>query len=67
MSFAQTVALGALAGLTIYIGLPAGRLRLLANRARVALAMFAVGILAFIFVDVMSQRDRDRRAALADH
>lgn len=54
MSFPETVALGALAGFTIYLGLPAGRLQLLDNRARVALAMFAVGVLAFIFVDVLS-------------
>lgn len=53
MSFVQTAALGALAGFTIYLGLPFGRLQLLGNRARVALAMFAVGVLAFIFVDVM--------------
>jgi ZIP family zinc transporter len=54
MSFPETVALGALAGFTIYLGLPAGRLQLLDNRGRVALAMFAVGVLAFIFVDVLS-------------
>ncbi len=54
MSFAQTVTLGALAGLTIYIGLPIGRLRLISTRGRVALAMFSVGVLAFIFVDVLS-------------
>jgi ZIP family zinc transporter len=53
MTFAQTAALGALAGFTIYLGLPLGRLQLLGDRARVALAMFAVGVLAFIFVDVM--------------
>ena len=54
MSFTQTVLLGALAGLTIYLGLPVGRMRLLSARARVALAMFAVGVLAFILVDVLS-------------
>ena len=54
MSFSETVLLGALAGFTIYLGLPVGRLRLLSDRTRVALAMFAVGILAFIFVDVLS-------------
>jgi ZIP family zinc transporter len=54
MSFAQTVALGALAGFTIFLGLPVGRLQLLGNRARVALAMFSVGVLAFILVDVLS-------------
>jgi zinc transporter, ZIP family len=53
VSFAQTMLLGGLAGFTIYLGLPVARLRLLSDRARVGLAMFAVGILAFIFVDVM--------------
>ena len=54
MSFPETIGLGALAGFTIYLGLPAGRLQLLGTRGRVALAMFSVGILAFIFVDVIS-------------
>ncbi len=54
MSFAQTIVLGALAGFTIYLGLPVGRLQLLGARPRVALAMFSVGVLAFIFVDVLS-------------
>ena len=54
MSFAQTIALGALAGFTIFLGLPVGRLQLLGSRPRVALAMFSVGVLAFIFVDVVS-------------
>lgn len=52
MSFSETVLLGALAGFTIYLSLPFGRLDLLSARARVALAMFAVGVLAFLFVDV---------------
>jgi zinc transporter, ZIP family len=53
VSFVQTMLLGGLAGFTIYLGLPVGRLQLLKARARVALAMFSVGILAFIFVDVL--------------
>jgi ZIP family zinc transporter len=53
MSFSETALLGALAGFTIYLGLPFGRLHALGARTRVALAFFAVGILAFIFVDVM--------------
>ena len=61
MSFGQTIALGALAGFTIYIGLPLARLRLLGDRWRVALAMFAVGVLAFLFIDVMGHGDRDPR------
>ena len=54
MSFAQTVLLGALAGFTIFLGLPVGRMQLLGARARVALAMFSVGELSFIFVVVLS-------------
>jgi zinc transporter, ZIP family len=54
MSLVQTIALGALAGFTIFLGLPVGRLQLLGSRARVAMAMFAVGVLAFIFIDVLS-------------
>jgi ZIP family zinc transporter len=54
VSFSHTVVLGALAGFTIFLGLPIGRLQLLGSRARVAMAMFSVGVLAFIFVDVLS-------------
>src|SRR3954469_16573881 len=54
MSFGETVLLGALAGLTIFLGLPVGRLQLLSARARVALAMFSVGVLVFLLVDVLS-------------
>jgi ZIP family zinc transporter len=52
LSFAETVLLGALAGLTIFLGLPLGRLQLVGDRTRVALAMFAVGVLAFLLVDI---------------
>jgi ZIP family zinc transporter len=52
LSFTETVLLGALAGLTIFLGLPFGRLQIMGSRARVALAMFAVGVLAFLFVDI---------------
>ena len=52
MGFAETVLLGAIAGFTIYLGLPLGRVGRVDDRLRVALAMFSVGILAFIFMDV---------------
>jgi zinc transporter, ZIP family len=45
--------LGALAGFTIYLGLPLGRVPLVSNRARVALAMFSVGVLAFLFGEIL--------------
>ena len=54
LSLPETIVLGALAGFTIFLGLPVGRLQLLGSRSRVALAMFSVGVLAFIFVDVLS-------------
>ncbi len=53
MTFAETALLGAVAGFTIFLGLPFGRLHRVDARARVGLAFFAVGVLAFIFVDVM--------------
>jgi ZIP family zinc transporter len=53
LSFTETVLLGALAGFTIYLGLPFGRLNMVSGRARVALAMFAVGVLAFLFAEVL--------------
>jgi len=52
LSFPETALLGALAGFTIFLGLPAGRIGVIGNRTRVALAMFAVGVLSFLFVDV---------------
>jgi ZIP family zinc transporter len=54
MSFTETALLGALAGFTIYLGLPAARLELLGSRTRVALAMFSVGVLVFLLVDVLA-------------
>jgi ZIP family zinc transporter len=52
LDFGETVGLGAIAGFTIYFGLPMGRVRWASERIRVCLAMFSVGILAFIFMDV---------------
>jgi zinc transporter, ZIP family len=53
VSFGETVLLGALAGFTIYLGLPFGRLQLLSARSRVALAMFSVGVLSFLFAEIL--------------
>ena len=65
MGFAETVLLGAIAGFTIYIGLPIGRFHSVDNRVRVALAMFSVGILAFIFMDVTNHGEAIIASALA--
>ena len=65
MSFAETAALGAIAGLTIYVGLPLGRMQSVGVRLRVGLAMFSVGILAFIFMDVTSNAQEIVSSALS--
>ena len=54
MSLAETALLGGVAGFTIFLGLPFARMERVGPRARVALAMFSVGILAFLFLDVTS-------------
>jgi ZIP family zinc transporter len=64
LGFAETVLLGAIAGSTIFLGLPAGRVRRVDDRSRVALAMFSVGILAFIFMDVTGHAEEIISAAL---
>jgi zinc transporter, ZIP family len=70
MSFAETAALGAIAGLTIYVGLPLGRMERVGVRLRVGLAMFSVGILAFIFMDVTTHAQgivSDALTSFKDH
>ena len=52
MSFAETAGLGAIAGFTIFLGLPIGRAEGLSTRVRVGLSMLSAGILAFLFMDV---------------
>jgi ZIP family zinc transporter len=52
MTFAATAGLGAIAGGTIFLGLPLGRARNLDVRTKLALSMLSAGILAFLFMDV---------------
>jgi len=47
------VILGGLAGLTILLGLPVARLRLASRQYLSLLNAFAIGILLFLFVEVM--------------
>src|SRR6478752_9481211 len=54
MSTAQTLILGAIAGLTIFVGLPMGRVRSTSPALRAALSSIATGILVFLFWDVVS-------------
>lgn len=50
----QILALGAFAGLTIFLGMPVARAKALSPKTRAALSATAVGILLFLFVDVLS-------------
>jgi ZIP family zinc transporter len=54
MSTAQTLVLGAIAGLTIFLGLPIGRMQNVSPATKAFLAATATGILIFLFWDVMS-------------
>jgi zinc transporter, ZIP family len=54
MSTTQTLILGAIAGLTIYVGLPMGRVSSVSPKMRAALSAVATGILVFLFWDVTS-------------
>jgi ZIP family zinc transporter len=54
MSTAQTLALGAIAGFTIFLGLPIGRMQNVTTGTKAFLAATATGVLIFLFWDVMS-------------
>ncbi len=54
MSLSQTMLLGLIAGGTILLGLPIGRLRKPAPGMRVLLNALAIGVLLFLFWDVLS-------------
>jgi Predicted divalent heavy-metal cations transporter len=54
MSTAQTLLLGALAGCTIFIGLPVARIRNVPSSVRSMLAATATGILIFLLWDILA-------------
>jgi ZIP family zinc transporter len=65
MSFSTTLLLGFIAGVTIVIGLPIGRMRRPAPGLRVFLNAAAVGVLLFLFWDVLSAAWEPVDAALS--
>ena len=68
MSTGQTILLGAIAGATIFIGLPLGRLQGIGLRARTLLSGLATGILLFLLVDILSSAIEPLEAAtIAGH
>jgi ZIP family zinc transporter len=54
MSTGHVLALGAIAGLTIFLGLPIGRLRARLGATRTILNAVAVGILVFLLWDILA-------------
>ncbi|GAA1952532.1 ZIP family metal transporter [Catenulispora subtropica] len=66
MSSTQIAILGAIAGFTIYLGLPLGRLRSPLPRLRALLNAVAIGILLFLLFDVLSHAWEPVDSALSD-
>ena len=67
MSFGQTLLLGAIAGFTIFLGLPLGRYRGADMRLKAAFMAIATGILLFLFFDVVSHGWLPVEEAAEDH
>jgi len=67
LSGAQTLGLGALAGATILLGLPMGRVRSTSPALRASLSAVATGILVFLFWDVVSHGVEPVQARLEAH
>jgi len=55
MSTGQTLLLGAIAGATIFLGLPIGRMQNVSAATKAFLAAVATGVLIFLLWDVLSQ------------
>ncbi len=53
MSNTETIVLGAVAGFTIFLGLPLGRVQLASQRSRAFLNALSAGILVFLLVDIL--------------
>src|SRR5712691_502450 len=66
MSMAEILALGAIAGFTVYLGLPLGRMRNTAAQMRSFLNAGATGILLFLFWDVLAKGLEPVEEALAE-
>ena len=67
MSTSQILLLGAIAGATIFLGLPIGRMRGLGPAARAALSALATGILVFLLWDVLTGAVDPIESALTAH
>jgi ZIP family zinc transporter len=66
MSTTQVLLLGAIAGGTIFLGLPIGRMQNLSPATRAGLSALATGILIFLLWDVMTEAVEPIESALDD-
>jgi len=66
MSTAQTLGLGALAGFTIFLGLPIGRMQNVSAQTKAFLSSTATGILVFLLWDILSGAVDPVQTALQD-
>jgi ZIP family zinc transporter len=64
MPFSQAVLLAAIAGLTIFLGLPIGRLRNLSTRTQALLTTGAAGVILFLIWDILTQAVEPIEASL---
>ncbi|MCU7820457.1 ZIP family metal transporter [Kitasatospora sp. DSM 101779] len=67
MSGPQVALLGAVAGVTVFLGLPVARLRRPAPRLRAALNAVAIGVLLFLLWDILGAAWEPTDEALAAH
>ncbi len=67
MSAIQIVVLGGVAGFTIFLGLPLARLRIVTREHLALLTALAVGVLLFLFIDVMEHATEPVEEALTHH
>jgi len=67
MSFTETLILGTLAGLTIFLGLPLARVRVVARTHLAFLNAVAIGILFFLFFDIVAHAVEPVEAAVREH
>src|SRR5881397_140850 len=67
MSLSATLLLGFIAGVTILIGLPVGRMRRATRSMKVFLSATAIGVLLFLVWDVLSAAWEPIDAALSAH
>jgi ZIP family zinc transporter len=64
MSFLQTLILGTVSGLTIFLGMPLARLRTVAKEHLAFLNAFAIGVLFFLLVDIVTHATEPIETAL---